>query len=80
MALSAYLLINTEGGKALSVLKNLENISEIKVCHVVTGLHDIIALVEAKDTKDLADEIVNKIQKVDGISRTITCIVVNGSN
>lgn len=76
--MSAYLLINTEGGRALTVLKELEEIKEIKTAHVVTGLHDIIALVEADGTKHLADEIVNKIQKIEGITRTVTCIVVNG--
>lgn len=76
--MSAYLLINTEGGRALTVLKELQQIDEIKTSHVVTGLHDIIALVEADGTKHLADEIVNKIQKIEGITRTVTCIVVNG--
>ncbi len=78
MKLSAYLLINTEGGRALSVLKELVDVAEIRTAHVVTGLHDIIALVEAEGTKHLADEIVNKIQKIQGITRTVTCIVVNG--
>lgn len=74
----AYLLINTEAGKALTVLSEIKKVSEIKYAHVVTGLHDVIALVEAESTKMLADEIVNKIQKIDGIQRTVTCIVVNG--
>ncbi|MDY6788151.1 MAG: Lrp/AsnC ligand binding domain-containing protein [candidate division WOR-3 bacterium] len=78
MKLLAYLLINTESGKALSVLKELEALEEVEHAHVVTGLHDLIALVNADSTKNLADEIVNKIQKIDGINRTVTCIVVNG--
>jgi len=76
--MQAYLLINTEAGKALTVLSEIKKVSEIKYAHVVTGLHDVIALVEAESTKALADEIVNKIQKIDGIQRTVTCIVVNG--
>lgn len=78
MKLLAYLLINTESGKALSVLKDLKDLEEVEHAHVVTGLHDLIALVNADSTKNLADEIVNKIQKIDGINRTVTCIVVNG--
>lgn len=78
MKLLAYLLINTEAGKALTVLTELKKVKEIRNAHVVTGLHDLIALVEAESTKHLADEIVNKIQKIDGIQRTVTCIVVNG--
>jgi len=38
-------------------------LKEVENAHVVTGLHDIIALVNADSTKHLADEIVNKIQK-----------------
>ncbi|MEO0233930.1 MAG: Lrp/AsnC ligand binding domain-containing protein [candidate division WOR-3 bacterium] len=78
MKILSYLLINTEAGKALMVLKELKKLKEVESAHVVTGLHDIIALVNADSTKHLADEIVNKIQKIDGIQRTVTCIVVNG--
>lgn len=78
MKLLAYLLINTEAGKALTVLSEIKKLNEIEHAHVVTGLHDLIALVHADSTKHLADEIVNKIQKIDGIQRTVTCIVVNG--
>ncbi|HAF07171.1 MAG: Lrp/AsnC ligand binding domain-containing protein [bacterium] len=78
MKILSYLLINTEAGKALTVLKELKKFKEVENAHVVTGLHDIIALVNADSTKHLADEIVNKIQKIDGIQRTVTCIVVNG--
>ncbi len=78
MKLLSYLLINTEAGKALGVLKKLKELPEVKTVHVVTGLHDLIALVEADSTKNLADEIVNDIQKIEGIQRTVTCIVVNG--
>uniref|UniRef100_A0A7C3N9G9 Lrp/AsnC family transcriptional regulator n=1 Tax=candidate division WOR-3 bacterium TaxID=2052148 RepID=A0A7C3N9G9_UNCW3 len=78
MKILSYLLINTEAGKALMVLKELKKLKEVENAHVVTGLHDIIALVNADSTKHLADEIVNKIQKIDGIQRTVTCIVVNG--
>ncbi|MGE3062706.1 MAG: Lrp/AsnC family transcriptional regulator [bacterium] len=78
MKLLAYLLINTEAGKALTVLNEVKKLKEIEHAHVVTGLHDLIALVHAESTKHLADEIVNKIQKIDGIQRTVTCIVVNG--
>jgi len=78
MKLLAYLLINVEAGKALTVLTEMNKLKEIEHAHVVTGLHDVIALVHAESTKNLADEIVNKIQKIDGIQRTVTCIVVNG--
>lgn len=78
MKILSYLLINTDAGKALTVLKELKKLKEVENAHVVTGLHDIIALVNADSTKHLADEIVNKIQKIDGIQRTVTCIVVNG--
>ncbi|MDD3804542.1 MAG: Lrp/AsnC ligand binding domain-containing protein [bacterium] len=78
MKLLAYLLINTEAGKALTVLTEVKKLKEIEHAHVVTGLHDLIALVNADSTKHLADEIVNRIQKIDGIQRTVTCIVVNG--
>ncbi len=76
---AAYEFINCEAGKAELVVKALRKIKGMKQAHVVTGLHDIVAYVEAPTMKDLTKLIISKIQGTKGVSRTLTCIVVNGN-
>ena len=72
----AYLLINCASGKAGVAMKKMKTLRGVKNVRVVTGLHDIVALVESRDLKTLASSVVNRIQKVQGISRTITMVAV----
>jgi hypothetical protein len=46
---------------------------------VVTGLHDIVAFVEAPTLNELTRLIISKIQGTKGVNRTLTCMVVNGN-
>ena len=46
----------------------------VKSAHATVGPYDIIVFVEFADPADLTSLIVDKIQKIEGISRTLTCI------
>jgi DNA-binding Lrp family transcriptional regulator len=76
---AAYEFINCDAGKAELVVRALRKIKGLKQAHVVTGLHDIIAYVEAPSMKDLTKLIISQIQGTKGVGRTVTCIVVNGN-
>lgn len=76
---AAYEFINCEAGKAEIVVKALRKIKGLKQVHIVTGLHDIIAYVEAPSMKELTKLIISKIQGTKGVGKTVTCIVVNGN-
>jgi DNA-binding Lrp family transcriptional regulator len=67
----AYILIQTEVGKAAQVAKEVASISG------VTGPYDVIVRAEAKNVDDLGKLVVAKIQAVEGITRTLTCPVVH---
>jgi DNA-binding Lrp family transcriptional regulator len=71
----AYVLINCSGGKTGAVVRALRR-NGIKEVRAVTGLHDIVVFVEARDTNKLGDVVVNKIQAIDGVSRTVTMVAV----
>ena len=43
----------------------------------VTGPYDVIAQAEAATVDDLGRLVVSRIQMIDGITRTLTCPVVN---
>lgn len=72
----AYVFINTEAGRAFKALEAVKKIEGVKDAHTVTGIYDIIALVEAADLKDLGEKIVDRIQGVKGVEKTVTAVVV----
>jgi len=74
---SAYLLIDVEAGRELEVVKLLSKIDGVKLAHVVTGLHDVIAFLEARDIKELRETIIKKIRAIKAIRRTVTCLAVD---
>jgi DNA-binding Lrp family transcriptional regulator len=73
----AYILIQTEVGKAAQVAKEVAEISGVTSAEDVTGPYDVIVRAEAKNVDDLGKLVVAKIQAVEGITRTLTCPVVH---
>ncbi|WP_208027254.1 Lrp/AsnC family transcriptional regulator [Rhabdothermincola sediminis] len=77
MAVSAYVLIQTEVGKAAQVAEEVGAIDGVVSADDVTGPYDVIARAEAGSVDDLGKMVVSRIQMIDGITRTLTCPVVN---
>jgi DNA-binding Lrp family transcriptional regulator len=73
----AYILIQTEVGKAASVAASIADISGVTNAEDVTGPYDVIARVEAHTVDDLGKLVIARIQDVPGITRTLTCTVVH---
>ena len=77
MAISAYVLIHTEVGKAAQVATSVRAIAGVVAADDVTGPYDVIVRTEAESLDDLGKMVVSQIQAVEGITRTFTCPVVN---
>jgi DNA-binding Lrp family transcriptional regulator len=77
MAVKAFILIDTSPGKAREVAAKLRQISGVSVAHAVTGPHDIIAVADAADVTALGEMVVQKIQSVPGVNRSLTSIVAD---
>ena len=77
MAVSAYILIQTEVGKAASVAQAVGAIDGVVSSEDVTGPYDVIARAESDTVDDLGKMVVSKVQMIDGITRTLTCTVVH---
>ncbi len=75
--IEAYVLIQTEVGKAAQVLAAVKEIPGVTRAVVLTGPYDLLAHVEAIDVDSLGKLAVSEIQAVDGIVRTVTCPVVH---
>jgi DNA-binding Lrp family transcriptional regulator len=73
----AYILTQTEVGKAASVAEQIAGISGVTLAEDVTGPYDVIARVEAPNVDDLGRLVIAKLQDVPGITRTLTCTVVH---
>jgi DNA-binding Lrp family transcriptional regulator len=73
----AYVLIQTEVGKAAQVADEVRKIQGVESADDVTGPYDVIARVEADDVDQLGKLVVARIQGVEGITRTLTCPVVH---
>lgn len=73
---SAYVLIEAAPRKARSACGKIAKLPGVCSAHLVTGPYDIIALVEDKDPTGVGRLVLSKIQAVDGVGRTITCVVV----
>lgn len=73
---SAYILIQTEVGRASNVTREVSGIKGITSVDGVTGPYDVIARGEAADLDELARSVVMPIQSVDGVTRTLTCPVL----
>ena len=74
---TAYILIQTEVGKAAQVAKEIAEIKGVQQAEDVTGPYDVIVRAEARNVDDLGKLVVARVQAVDGITRTLTCPVVH---
>jgi DNA-binding Lrp family transcriptional regulator len=77
MSVQAYILVQTEVGKSDEVAQEINAISGVMNAEHVTGPYDVIVRAEAKSIDDLAKVVLAKVQTVKGITRTLTCPIVN---
>ena len=73
---TAYILIQTEVGKAAQVAKDIIDITGVQEAQAVTGPYDVIVRAEAQNIDELGQLVVARVQAVNGITRTLTCPVV----
>jgi DNA-binding Lrp family transcriptional regulator len=73
----AYILIQTEVGKASIVAETISKIPGVIQAEDVTGPYDVIVRAQADTVDELGRMVVAKVQQVDGITRTLTCPVVH---
>ncbi|GLX97595.1 Lrp/AsnC family transcriptional regulator [Herbidospora galbida] len=73
----AYILIQTEVGKAAAVAEAISKIPGVTQAEDVTGPYDVIVRAEANNVDELGKLVVAQIQSVKGITRTLTCPIVH---
>jgi DNA-binding Lrp family transcriptional regulator len=77
MVVQAYILIQTDVGKAAEVAAAIAEVKGVTLAEDVTGPYDVIVRAEASNVDELGKLVVARVQAVDGITRTLTCPVVH---
>ena len=73
---TAYVLLTTELGAETEVMKGMKMIVEIKEAHMVYGVYDIIARIEAGSMEDLKNIISWRVRRLNKVRSTLTMITV----
>ena len=76
MAVQAYILVQTEVGKAADVARAIAAIDGVTLAEDLTGPYDVLVRAEGPSMDELGTLVVSRIQSVTGITRTLTCPVV----
>jgi DNA-binding Lrp family transcriptional regulator len=74
MAIRAYVLMNLVTSDLSNTMTRLREIREVKNADAVIGPYDCIAEIEAENMEVLGKVVVDKILKVEGIAKTLTCV------
>jgi DNA-binding Lrp family transcriptional regulator len=77
VVVQAYILIQTEVGKAADVAKAIADVKGVTLAEDVTGPYDVIVRAEARNVDELGKLVVARVQNIAGITRTLTCPVVH---
>ena len=77
MVVQAYILIQTDVGKAAEVANEIADVEGVTMAEDVTGPYDVIVRAEARNVDELGKLVVARVQNIPGITRTLTCPVVH---
>jgi len=73
--LQAYILIQTQTGKAAAVAGAIASLDGVTSVSTLNGPYDVIAVTRIGDIDELGQLILEQVQSVEGITRTLTCPV-----
>jgi DNA-binding Lrp family transcriptional regulator len=73
----AFVLITTEIGKVDQVHDELKRIEGVSDVNIVAGTYDIVAVLEAEETRDIGRIVMGPIQKMPGVMSTVTLMVIS---
>jgi DNA-binding Lrp family transcriptional regulator len=75
--IAAYVLIQTEAGKAAIVAAALRDVPGVSETASLAGPYDVIARAQAQDIDEPARLVASRVQALDGVRQTMDCPVVH---
>ena len=76
MRATAYVLINLAAGASMDVYSILGKMEFIQKIDAVSGPYDMIAIVDGPTFNDIGRYVLEKIQPIPGVVKTLTCNVI----
>ena len=76
MTVMAYVMVQTEVGRAAQVAGEVKRIPGVIAADDVTGPYDVIIRAEAESVDQLGKTVVSRVQLIEGVTRTLTCPVM----
>lgn len=80
MSATAYVLISVRMGKAKSVFSALQKLDNVFQVDALMGPYDMVVILQDSDFASIGATIMDKIQMIDGVTKTVTCNVVAMGN
>lgn len=74
MAVTAFVMIKTEGRRTSEVAQRIAEIEYVAEVYSVTGAHDLIAILHLPTYEQLAEVVPDKISATDGVVETETTL------
>jgi len=59
------------------VARKIATLPEVQEAHIITGDWDIVLKVRVTDIDELGKFIVDKLRKIEGVEKTLTCVVLD---
>ena len=75
----AFVFMNIDGGGEQEVLQQLRSIPNVKESHLVYGVYDLVAKVEAETMDKLKEIVTWKVRRLDKVRSTLTTIVMESA-
>lgn len=70
----AYVFLQTEPRMARNVRDRVARLRGVVSADGVTGPYDVVAVTEARDLKELHDDVIGSIHAIEGILRALPCL------
>ena len=77
MTVGAYVLVQTEVGKAAAVTAALSAFPGVETANTVIGPYDVIVKMTGDTMDEVARSFQDGIKNIEGITRTLTCEIVH---
>ena len=78
MTAKAFVLINTELGSEIDVVREIKSIPNVTEAYLVYGTYDIIARVEGDSLDKVKETITHKLRTLSNVRSTLSMVVVEG--
>ena len=75
----AFVFMNIDTGGEQEVLKQLQGIPNVKEAHLVYGVYELVARIEAETMDKLKEIVTWKVRRLDKVRSTLTTIVMESA-